>query len=167
MRPQIGIPAARKAASCAAGSVRRCGLPMLQRITPRSQTMDTSRAYRESRPTVWSGGRRSVSTPAASSSARKCSYSAHAAVASGGVGEYTARAFVTAYLERLDARDRRGPPLGAVLEVNPGGRTQAPGLAAERSAKGPSGPPDGIRLRVKGSVATRDRLHRTGGSRAL
>src|SRR2546430_1105529 len=200
MRPQIGIPAARKAASCAAGSVRRCGLPMLQRITPRSQTMDTSRAYRESRPTVWSGGRRSVSTAAASSSARKCSYSAHAAAprrlpglapgVSGPTGQlaapfeleevtiaalqaglesgkYTARSLVTAYLQRIDELDRKGPTLRAVLEANPDALTQAAALDAERKAKGPRGPLHGIPVLVKDNVATRDRMQSTAGSLAL
>src|SRR6266516_7988381 len=34
-------------------------------------------------------------------------------------GKYTARALVTAYLQRVDELDRKGPTLHAVLEANP------------------------------------------------
>src|SRR5256884_373880 len=55
-------------------------------------------------------------------------------------GKYTARSLVTAYLQRIDELDRKGPTLRAVLEANPDALTQAAALDAERKAKGPRGP---------------------------
>src|SRR5438093_11402891 len=47
-------------------------------------------------------------------------------------GKYTARALVTAYLQRVDELDRKGPTLRAVLEANPDALAQAAALDAER-----------------------------------
>src|SRR5438034_4990811 len=47
-------------------------------------------------------------------------------------GKYTARALVTAYLQRIDELDRKGPTLRAVLEANPDALAQAAALDAER-----------------------------------
>src|SRR5207249_4748106 len=82
-------------------------------------------------------------------------------------GKYTARSLVTAYLQRIDELDRKGPTLRAVLEANPDALTQAAALDAERKAKGPRGPLHGIPVLVKDNVATRDRMQSTAGSLAL
>src|SRR5436309_1452857 len=82
-------------------------------------------------------------------------------------GKYTARALVTAYLQRVDELDRKGPTLRAVLEANPDALAQAAALDAERKAKGPRGPLHGIPVLVKDNVATRDRMQSTAGSLAL
>src|SRR5207247_4828324 len=82
-------------------------------------------------------------------------------------GKYTARALVTAYLQRIDELDRKGPTLRAVLEANPDALAQAAALDAERKAKGPRGPLHGIPVLVKDNVATRDRMQSTAGSLAL
>src|SRR6266571_2631702 len=55
-------------------------------------------------------------------------------------GKYTARGLTAAYVQRIDALDRKGPALRAVLEVNPDALAQAEALDAERKAKGPRGP---------------------------
>src|SRR5438309_6823303 len=82
-------------------------------------------------------------------------------------GKYTARSLVTAYLQRIEALDRKGPALRSVLEPNPDALAQATALDAERKAKGLRGPLHGIPILVKDNVATRDRMQSTAGSLAL
>src|SRR5437879_2570690 len=82
-------------------------------------------------------------------------------------GKYTARSLVTAYLQRIEALDRKGPALRSVLEPNPDALAQATALDAERKAKGLRGPLHGIPILVKDNVATRDRRPGTAGSLAL
>jgi len=74
---------------------------------------------------------------------------------------------VTAYLQRIEELDRKGPVLRSVLEANPDASAQAAALDAERKAKGPRGPLHGIPVLVKDNVATRDRMQSTAGSLAL
>ena len=82
-------------------------------------------------------------------------------------GKYTAKELATAYLQRIEELDRKGPGLHAILETNPDALGQAAALDAERKAKGPRGPLHGIPVLVKDNVATRDRLQSTAGSLAL
>ena len=82
-------------------------------------------------------------------------------------GKYTARGLTAAYVQRIDALDRKGPALRAVLEVNPDALAQAEALDAERKAKGPRGPLHGVPVLVKDNIATRDRMQSTAGSLAL
>src|SRR5438034_972544 len=82
-------------------------------------------------------------------------------------GKYSARSLVTAYLQRIDELDRKGPALRAVLEPNPDALAQAAALDAERKAKGARGPLHGIPVLVKDNVATRDRMQSTAGSLVL
>src|SRR5437773_12244998 len=82
-------------------------------------------------------------------------------------GKYTARSLVTAYLQRIEELDRKGPALRAVLEANPNALAQAAALDAERMAKGPRGPLHGIPVFAKDNVATRARMQSTAGSLAL
>src|SRR6266705_2406968 len=82
-------------------------------------------------------------------------------------GKYTARGLTAAYVQRIDALDRKGPALRAVLEMNPDALVQAEVLDAERKAKGPRGPLHGVPVLVKDNIATRDRMQSTAGSLAL
>lgn len=82
-------------------------------------------------------------------------------------GKYTATGLCEQYLARIDALDRRGPALRAVLETNPDALATAAALDAERRAKGPRGPLHGIPVLVKDNVATADRMATTAGSLAL
>jgi len=82
-------------------------------------------------------------------------------------GKYTSQSITTAYLQRIDALDRKGPGLRSVLETNPDALAQATALDTERKAKGPRGPLHGIPILVKDNVATRDRMQSTAGSLAL
>src|SRR4051812_23211908 len=47
-------------------------------------------------------------------------------------GRYTARRIIELYLARIEAINRRGPALGAVIETNPDALTIADALDAER-----------------------------------
>jgi amidase len=82
-------------------------------------------------------------------------------------GKYTSRGLVTAYLQRIEELDKKGPALHTVLEANPDALAHAAALDAERKAKGPRGPLHGIPVLVKDNVATRDRQQTTAGSLAL
>ena len=82
-------------------------------------------------------------------------------------GKYTAKGLTTAYLQRIEELDRKGPALHAVLETNPDALAQATALDAERKAKGPRGPLHGVPVLVKDNVATKDRMQSTAGSLAL
>jgi amidase len=82
-------------------------------------------------------------------------------------GRYTARSLTEAYLSRIEALDRQGPALRAVIETNPEALALADALDAERKAKGSRGPLHGIPILVKDNIATADRMQTTAGSLAL
>src|SRR3984885_9183200 len=83
------------------------------------------------------------------------------------VGTYTARAIAEQYLARIDAMDKRGPALNAVIELNPDALAIADALDAERKIKGPRGPMHGIPILIKDNIGTADRMQTTAGSLAL
>ncbi|MBC7598477.1 MAG: amidase, partial [Polaromonas sp.] len=82
-------------------------------------------------------------------------------------GRVTALALVNAYLARIQAMDRAGPGLNAIIELNPDARAIAAALDRERSAQGPRGPLHGIAVLLKDNIATADRMLTTAGSLAL
>jgi amidase len=79
----------------------------------------------------------------------------------------TARSLAEKYLARIEAIDRRGPAVHAVLEINPEALAIADELDAERKAKGLRGPLHGIPVLLKDNIATGDRMATTAGSLAL
>ena len=89
------------------------------------------------------------------------------AAAAMAAGRLTARALTQMYLERIDALDRRGPELRAVLEVNPRALEIAADLDRERRAHGARGPLHGMPMLIKDNVETQDRMMTTAGSLAL
>jgi amidase len=82
-------------------------------------------------------------------------------------GEDTSRSLVEKYARRIEALDRQGPALRAVLEVNPEAQAIAEALDAERKAGKVRGPLHGIPVLVKDNIATADRMKTTAGSLAL
>jgi amidase len=82
-------------------------------------------------------------------------------------GELTAVELARAYLDRIEAIDRDGPALNAVIEINPDAPAIAESLDAERRASGPRGPLHGIPVLIKDNIATADRMQTTAGSLAL
>jgi amidase len=82
-------------------------------------------------------------------------------------GVLTARSIAAQYLDRIEAMDKRGPAINAVIELNPDALAIADALDAERKAKGPRGPMHGIPILIKDNIATADKLQTTAGSLAL
>jgi len=82
-------------------------------------------------------------------------------------GRYTTRSLCEAYLARIEAIDRSGPTLKAVLETNPDALAIADRLDAERKARRALGPLHGIPVLIKDNIATADRMMTTAGSLAL
>ena len=82
-------------------------------------------------------------------------------------GRYTARSLAEAYLGRIEAVDRHGPTLRAVIETNPEALAIADALDAERRSGRVRGPLHGIPVLIKDNVDTADRMMTTAGSYAL
>ena len=82
-------------------------------------------------------------------------------------GKFTARSIAEKYLARIEAIDRNGPTLRAVIETNPDALAIADDLDKERKAKGPRGPMHGIPVLIKDNIDTADGMMTTAGSLAL
>ena len=82
-------------------------------------------------------------------------------------GMASADSMTKAYLARIEALDRQGPSLKAVIELNPEARDIARSLDEERMAKGSRGPLHGIPVLLKDNIDTHDRMTTTAGSLAL
>ncbi|MEO8957071.1 MAG: amidase [Ktedonobacteraceae bacterium] len=82
-------------------------------------------------------------------------------------GQLTARQLVTMYIERIQAIDKQGPTIRAILEINPAVLDIATALDQERQERGPRGPLHGIPLLLKDNIATADGMQTTAGSLAL
>ena len=82
-------------------------------------------------------------------------------------GKWTSKDLVQAYLARIEALDKKGPSLHAVIEINPDAVAIAESLDAERKARGPRGPLHGIPVLIKDNIDTADRMSTTAGSLAL
>jgi amidase len=82
-------------------------------------------------------------------------------------GRLTSQSLATEYLTRIEAMDRRGPMLRAVIELNPDAMAQAAAMDSERKTRGSRGPLHGIPVLIKDNIATADRMATTAGSLAL
>jgi amidase len=83
------------------------------------------------------------------------------------VGDLTAATLAGQLLERIEAVNRRGPAIRAVLEINPDALAIAEERDRERAAGRTRGPLHGIPVLLKDNVATADRMETTAGSLAL
>jgi len=82
-------------------------------------------------------------------------------------GKLTSRGITRAYLRRIEALDRQGPTLRAVLETNPDALQIAEQLDTERRQGRVRGPLHGIPVIIKDNIDTRDKMQTTAGSLAL
>ncbi len=81
--------------------------------------------------------------------------------------KYSARSATEWYLARIDAMNRKGPGVNAVIELNPDALPIAEALDRERRGKGPRGPLHGVPVLLKDNIDTGDRMQTTAGSLAL
>ncbi len=82
-------------------------------------------------------------------------------------GRVTSEQLVLAYQARIDAVDRAGPALHAVIALNPGALEAARALDAERRAHHVRSKLHGIPILVKDNIETADEMPTTAGSLAL
>ncbi|MBC8082166.1 MAG: amidase [Hymenobacter sp.] len=82
-------------------------------------------------------------------------------------GRHTARSLTELYLKRIEAIDKAGPRLNAVIELNPDALTIADALDQERKAGKVRGPLHGIPVLIKDNIDTGDKMQTTAGSLAL
>src|SRR5580693_583695 len=84
-------------------------------------------------------------------------------------GKFTARSLVEKYSARIEEidKDKHGPAINSILELNPDALSIADSLDEERKAKGPRGPMHGIPVLIKDNIDTADRMMTTAGSLAL
>ena len=82
-------------------------------------------------------------------------------------GKYTARSITELYLNRIEATNRSGPELRAVIETNPDALNIANELDAERKSRGPRSQLHGVPILLKDNIDTHDRMTTTAGSLAL
>jgi len=82
-------------------------------------------------------------------------------------GEYTSRSITQLYLKRIEAIDKNGPAINAVIELNPDALAIADTMDAERKAGKLRGPLHGIPILIKDNITTGDKMMTTAGSLAL
>jgi len=80
---------------------------------------------------------------------------------------YTSRQITDLYLKRIDAIDKNGPKLNAVIELNPDALDIADAMDKERAAGKIRGPLHGIPVLIKDNITTGDKMHTTAGALAI
>ncbi len=82
-------------------------------------------------------------------------------------GEYTSQSITKLYLKRIEAIDKKGPAINAVIEINPDAISIAAEMDRERKAGKIRGPLHGIPVLIKDNINTADKMMTTAGSLAL
>jgi len=82
-------------------------------------------------------------------------------------GKYTSEKITKMYLDRIDAIDKKGPLLNAVIELNPDALNIAKALDDERRAGKTRGPLHGIPVLIKDNINTADKMQTTAGALAM
>jgi amidase len=82
-------------------------------------------------------------------------------------GRWTSHRLLELYRARIDAIDRNGPHLGAVIELNPDAEGLADQLDRQAREHHTRGPLHGIPILIKDNIDTADRMSTSAGSMAL
>ena len=82
-------------------------------------------------------------------------------------GDYTSRSITEMYLKRIEAIDKGGPAINAVIELNPDALAIADKMDSERKSGKLRGPLHGIPVLIKDNINTGDKMMTTAGSIAL
>lgn len=82
-------------------------------------------------------------------------------------GRVTSVELVRAYRARIEALNRNGPKLHAIIAINPDAEKQAAELDRELKKSGARGPLHGIPVAIKDNIETADGMPTTAGSLAL
>lgn len=82
-------------------------------------------------------------------------------------GTYTSRSVTELYLKRIEAIDKNGPKLNAVIELNPEALAMADAMDNERKAGKTRGALHGIPVLIKDNVDVAGKMMTTAGSLAL
>jgi amidase len=79
----------------------------------------------------------------------------------------TSRTLTQRYIRRIDAMDKRGAAINAVIELNPDALAIADAMDAERKSGKVRGPLHGIPILIKDNIDSADKMRTTAGSLAL
>jgi amidase len=79
-------------------------------------------------------------------------------------GRFTSRSLTEAYLGRIEAIDKKGPAINAVIEINPDALAIAEEMDRRKETRGPL---HGIPVLIKDNIDTADRMRTSAGSLAL
>ncbi len=82
-------------------------------------------------------------------------------------GTYTSEQITNLYLKRIEAIDKNGPKLNAVIEINPDAVDIAKAMDKERKDGKVRGALHGIPILIKDNINTADKMMTTAGSLAL
>ncbi len=82
-------------------------------------------------------------------------------------GKYTAHSIAENYLTRIEALDKQGPAVNAIIELNPDALEIAAAMDKERQSGQVRGPLHGIPILIKDNIDTADAMMTTAGSLAL
>lgn len=82
-------------------------------------------------------------------------------------GKYTVHSVIQKYLDRIEALDKQGPAVNAIIELNPDALGIADSQDKQRQAGKPGGALQGVPILVKDNLDTHDKMMTTAGSLAL
>ena len=82
-------------------------------------------------------------------------------------GKYSSEQVTNLYLKRIEAIDKNGPSLHAVIEINPDAISISQAMDAERKAGKIRGPLHGIPVLIKDNIDTADKMQTTAGALAM
>jgi len=82
-------------------------------------------------------------------------------------GKVSSKSITKLYLKRIEALDKKGPKLNAVIEINPDALEIASKMDEERKAGNIRGMMHGIPVLIKDNINTADKMQTTAGALAL